>query len=768
MSVPVDSRCLIVTSNFPPVRGGSSEVYSNLATWGDGRVVVLTAARDYKTGERLPVASGPAAADGFAVHRIDLLRPLDRPAASPIGRLVSFAGSDVPTMLRVFLAIARLVRRERIAVVCIGELVYLGWLIVPCRYLLGCHVIQYVHGEEITTRSGGSFDRLRKTYLRFPDAIVAVSNFTRDALVALMDVPPGRVTVIHNGVDTGRFFPRAKRADLVARYGLGDRRVLLSVGRLVARKGVDKVLEILPRVLARHPDLVFLIVGQGPYRPALDALVGRLDLAPHVVFADSVAPDELADHYALADIFVQPNRAMEDGDTEGFGLVFLEANACGKPVIAGRAGGVPDAVVDGDNGLVVDGADASAVMTAVCRLLDDRALHERLSAGALARARGAEWRARGRRFVDLCDEVRRGTVAGSLFRPGAGDIVEFPADDAPALLVVVDAEEEFSWGTFSADATSVKTMRFQERAQRIFDRFGVVPTYVVDYPVAAQEDGFRYLREFRAGGRCEIGAQLHPWVNPPFGEAVGEYLSYPGNLPRAMEFEKLRRLTEIIEANLGVRPTVYRAGRYGAGSNTAGILAELGYRIDCSVLPLADPRLRYGPRFGHAVAKPYWFGPDQRLLEIPVTVGAVGLLSGHAEALHPVINHPALRSLHMPAVFSRLRLFDRIRLTPEGISLDEAKRLTRALVDRRRQRVLVLSYHSPSLEPGNTPYVRTQAELAAFLGWIEAYLEFFFGAIGGRAATPGAILARAEQLRGRAAADSAPRSRINRTERASS
>jgi glycosyltransferase involved in cell wall biosynthesis len=771
MSSEPRARCLIVTSNFPPVPGGSSEVYYNLAKWSGGRVAVLAAARDYRTGAPLPAEPAQVEAGGFSLDRLDLLRPLDRPAASLIGRLVSFVVFDLPIMVRLFRKIAEIVRRERVGVICIGELVYLGWLIVPCRYILGCRVIQYVHGEEITIRGGGCFSRLRKTYLRFPDAIVAGGNFTRDQLVELMKVAPGRIRVIQNGVDTTRFFPRPKRADLIQRYGLGARRVLLSVGRLVARTGVDKVLEALPQVLERHPDLAFLIVGQGPYRGALEATVRALSLADHVVFANAVPTDELADHYALADVFAQPSRAMDDGDTEGFGSVFLEANACGKPVIAGRAGGVADAVGHEDNGVVVDGTDARAVATGLCRLLEDPKLYERLQAGGLARARRGAWTERSRRFVELCDELLRGPPAGSQFQPSRAEIVEFADDEAPALMVVIDAEEEFRWGTFSTDATSVATIRYQERAQRIFDRFGVVPTYVVDYPVASQQEGYRYLRDFLRAGRCEVGAQLHPWVNPPFGEEVGEYLSYPGNLPRAMELEKLRRLTEVIELNLGVRPTVYRAGRYGAGPNTAEVLSELGYRIDCSVLPLGEPRPGYGPRFGQAVAKPYWFGPDHRLLEIPVTVGVTGLLSRYAEAVLPVIAHPALSGLYLPAVFARLRLLDRIRLTPEGISLDEAKRLTRTLVERRRQKVLALSYHSPSLEPGHTPYVRTEAELSTFLGWIEAYLEFFFGEIGGRATTPGAILARAEALRTRAvgpAPGTDARDEVRRTGNASS
>src|SRR4029077_14909777 len=130
----------------------------------------------------------------------------------------------------------------------------------------------------------------------------------------------------------------------------------------------------------------------------------------------------------------------------------------------------------------------------------------------------------------------------------------------------------------------------QNRTQEIFDRYGVRPTYVVDYPVASQETGYRPLREWLDDGKCQVGAHLHPWVNPPFDEEVNARNSYPGNLPAALEKEKLRRLTEIIEANFGHRPTVYRAGRYGIGAATGAILEELGYEIDTSIVPFTDFR----------------------------------------------------------------------------------------------------------------------------------------------------------------------------------
>jgi hypothetical protein len=232
-----------------------------------------------------------------------------------------------------------------------------------------------------------------------------------------------------------------------------------------------------------------------------------------------------------------------------------------------------------------------------------------------------------------------------------------------------------------------------------------------------------------------IGAHLHPWVNPPFDEVVCNINSYPGNLPADLELKKLRCLTETIGEQFGERPVVYKAGRYGVGFNTSSILGELGYEIDTSVLTRTDLSDEDGPNFAHCNGDPYWFGTDQRLLEIPMTAGYVGVLRAAGPYLrHYLTSSPGL-ALHLPGIFSRLGLFERIVLTPEGITWQEHQRLTRSLY-KAGQRVFSFTYHSPSLGVGYTPYVQSEQDLAGFLDKFERYFDFFFGEMGGRAATP--------------------------------
>jgi len=185
------------------------------------------------------------------------------------------------------------------------------------------------------------------------------------------------------------------------------------------------------------------------------------------------------------------------------------------------------------------------------------------------------------------------------------ETAKYPKDAGPFLLVIVDTEEEFDWQSFSRSACNVESIRQQVHTQQIFDRYGIVPTYAVDYAVASQEGGYGPLREFLQDGRCGIGAHLHPWVNPPFEEEVCARNSYPCNLSMNLELRKLTALTEMISRNFGVRPVLYKAGRYGADAETTAALEVLDYEIDCSMLPWTDLTPQNGPDFHRCSNDPY-------------------------------------------------------------------------------------------------------------------------------------------------------------------
>lgn len=308
-------------------------------------------------------------------------------------------------------------------------------------------------------------------------------------------------------------------------------------------------------------------------------------------------------------------------------------------------------------------------------------------------------------------------------------------DLQPRLAIVVDTEEEFDWGQpFARENQGVTSIRSQTAAHAIYDRMGVVPTYVVGYPVVKDAAAAEFFAGMKHDGRAEIGAHLHPWVTPPHDEDVTTRNSYACNLPAALERAKIEVLTDAIAEALGERPTAFKAGRHGFGKNTAAILADLGYKVDCSFVPYTSFEGDGGPSFYGQPDQPFWLDREARLLEVPVTNAYFGLIQPFGRHIQPLFDNKAAERLHVPGMLSRTGLLTRSRLTPEGVPADEQCRLLDALVARGCT-TFTMVYHSPSLSPGHTPYVRTRADLAAFLETIETVLTHFRDALGGRFTT---------------------------------
>jgi len=321
--------------------------------------------------------------------------------------------------------------------------------------------------------------------------------------------------------------------------------------------------------------------------------------------------------------------------------------------------------------------------------------------------------------------------------------IKLPKEMQPQLIVVIDTEEEFDWGDpVDRNQTGVTAMDYIYRVQDIFDEYGIVPCYVVDYPVVSQKSGCRALQKIFNEGRCEIGAHLHPWVSPPLEEVMSPKNTFPGNLDPSLEKEKLQILIDKIESVFGVKPTAYKAGRYGVGENTTNILDELGFEVDLSLCPPVDYSAESGPDFSSFSAEPFWFGRNNNLVEIPVTGAFVGWAG---EFSKPIYNFAMkFKKYKLPGVFSRLSLVDRLMLSPEGFNSADHIKLTHDLY-RRGVRTFTWSFHSPSVVPGHTSYVQNEQQLEEFLGMFRTYFDFFFNQLGGEATTPTKLR---RQLRG--------------------
>lgn len=306
--------------------------------------------------------------------------------------------------------------------------------------------------------------------------------------------------------------------------------------------------------------------------------------------------------------------------------------------------------------------------------------------------------------------------------PSPRSSATFSAHFGQRFIVTVDTEEEFDWDRpLSREGYGLDHVLQLRRFQSFCEDRGVVPLYLVDWPIAQSKVAAGILREPLAAGRAEIGVQLHPWVNPPLQETVNQRNSFTGNLPPDLQHAKFLKLRDAIEANFDAAPVTYRAGRYGLGAETAQILLEGGIAIDTSVRTKFDYSAEGGPDYRRHPLAPYWVDDQRRLLELPLTTVFWGMLRRQGDWIYPALwRAPQLRGL-----LARLCLLERIPLTPEGVSVDEAIRGIDIALDDGLP-LLVFSFHSPSLRAGHTPYVRDEDDLDALYDWwdrVFAYLE---------------------------------------------
>ncbi len=341
---------LMITELFLPTKGGTAVSFDDdFSRLGGKSVHIVTAA-----------VPGDAEFDRThpnTIHRLVLERtPWLRPES-----LLIYA--------RLLGRSLRLALSHRFEGVFAGRALPEGLVAWAVGRLRRAKVLIYAHGEELTGWGRGRKFQAMCFALRRADHVLANSDFTRDTLISLIGVRPQRIVMTYPTVDVERYRPGLPFADL--RQGIGlrdDQPLVLSVGRLQRRKGFDQVVRSLPGLVARGIDVHYAIVGIGDDRDYLLGLAREHGVSDRLHLLGHVPPADLPRWYNACDLFVMPNRDIE-GDTEGFGLVFMEANACGKPVIAGRAGGTGSAVEDGLNGLRVDGESVAAVEDAIARLL---------------------------------------------------------------------------------------------------------------------------------------------------------------------------------------------------------------------------------------------------------------------------------------------------------------------------------------------------------------------------------------------------------------
>jgi len=308
-----------------------------------------------------------------------------------------------PKWLPLLFETIKLVRQEKIEKIIVANVLPVGTVAYIIKKFFRIPYIVSVHGLDIALPQAHTRkNRLMKKILNEAEHIITNSNFTKELLMKLECCGADSVIIVYPCANINFEKPRQNILDTLANGKLKDKKIILTVGRLIERKGQDKVIQSMPMILKECPDAVYVIVGQGKQLKYLKELVSMLNLDEEVLFFCDVMNYELPGFYESADIFIMPSRRLENGDIEGFGIVYLEANYYGKPVIGGKSGGAVEAVEHDVNGLLVDPLSINEISGAIVELLKNPEKANRLGeTGRLRVAKKFNWFEQAKKVIDI-------------------------------------------------------------------------------------------------------------------------------------------------------------------------------------------------------------------------------------------------------------------------------------------------------------------------------------------------------------------------------
>ncbi|KON27199.1 hypothetical protein AC481_05570 [miscellaneous Crenarchaeota group archaeon SMTZ-80] len=350
---------LFVAYDFPPVIGGQSNYYFNLLENITKANVTILA----------PYIQGSELIDREIKGRIYRTRWLT--LNSSLWKIIR----TLPLLVLVF----QVVRQEKIRLIHCGQLLSIGIIGYLFKKILGIPYWVYLHGSEIRIETKLSpVEIIGRIILQNANKIVVSSKFTCKKYVKL-GIRREKMIIVTPGINMDKFRAETNTDWVRKRYSVYDKKIILTVARLFEHKGVDMVIKALPEVLARVPNTIYFIVGKGPEKERLKKMVIKNNLEENVLFIGYVPAKDLPAYYEACDVFIMVSREIrEKSHVEGFGIVCLEANACGKPVIGGRTGGVEEAICDGETGLLIEPYRKEDVVQALIRLLIDKKYSQRL------------------------------------------------------------------------------------------------------------------------------------------------------------------------------------------------------------------------------------------------------------------------------------------------------------------------------------------------------------------------------------------------------
>jgi len=362
----MNKKVLVLTENFPPVSGGSGrwfwELYSRLP-----KEQYLILADDVQ-----------GASEFDSTHQLNILRI---PLKSTEWGLKSIRG--LKFYWRVFWQIRKIIKQHHITHLHCGRVIHEGvtaWLL---KLITGTPYLCYVHGEDVeTAATSGEHNLMVKQVCKHAELLICNSHNSANIVKRLNYGSDDKINVLHPGVDASLFVPSAADDEFKQQMGWQGRKVIITVGRLQARKGQDMMLRATALLKQQFPDILYAIIGRGECLESLKALTAELSINEYVQFLTDVSDAQMIQCYQQSDMFILPNRTIGN-DIEGFGMVLVEAQACGKPVIAGDSGGTKETMLVNQSGLVIDCTDAQLISTMVAKLLTDP--KSRLQMGKIGR-----------------------------------------------------------------------------------------------------------------------------------------------------------------------------------------------------------------------------------------------------------------------------------------------------------------------------------------------------------------------------------------------
>jgi phosphatidylinositol alpha-1,6-mannosyltransferase len=350
----MNTKVLVLTENFPPISGGSGrwfwELYSRLP-----KEQYLILADDVQ-----------GAAEFDQTHQLNILR---MPLKSAEWGFKSFSGMKF--YWRLIWQIRKIIKQQKITHIHCGRVIHEGvtaWLL---KILTGTPYLCYVHGEDVeTAATSGEHNLMVKQVCKHAERLICNSHNSANIVKRLNYANDDKINVLHPGVDASLFVPLAEDLGFKQQMGWQGRKVIITVGRLQERKGQDMMIRAIVLLKQQFPEILYAIIGRGECLESLKALATELNLNDHVQFLTEVTDPQMIQCYQQSDVFILPNRTVGI-DIEGFGMVLVEAQACGKPVIAGDSGGTKETMLINESGFVIDCTDAQLISSTVAKLLAD-------------------------------------------------------------------------------------------------------------------------------------------------------------------------------------------------------------------------------------------------------------------------------------------------------------------------------------------------------------------------------------------------------------